>query len=1606
MLYTLLQYAFCLVFQFGTVPAAAPAPIAAPRQQVFAPGDSLRHKQLKARLQEHTDIAHSEKCYLHTDRTLYFPGETLWYNAWLLNGATLQPASKSQVMYVHLYGPNGGLLQQHTLYMADGAAPGNFDFNPAWPGGIYKIKAWTNWMTNTRDTFMRNITLQKTVLPNINLRLEWERKAYGPGEEAIARVDIQGIDNKVFANQQVAFTADAGGQQFATGQTTTDVNGRTYIRVQLPPTLSSTDGLLNVQVVYNGQTEAISRSIPLVLNQVDVQFFPEGGDAVAGLPCRMAFKALNEFGKPADISGEILNAAGNVVTQFSSYHNGLGAFEFVPKAGVQYQARITQPFQSTKKYDLPAIQTSGCALRLQQSSDDQLRFEVSATSIQKMYISATTQDEIVYFSPVQAIPAGASITIPTAQLPPGITRVTLFDAGLNEQAERLVFVNRDKGLQVDIQPDKDKYLPREQVKLKIAVKDHTGKPVKGRFSLAVSDETNLTFADDKQANILASLLLEQDLKGKIEEPNFYFDPKEPKSMQALDYLMLTHGWRRFTWKEVMSNDHPALAIEAEGAGFTGKILKSGEAVPNKKITLFPDGPSSRTGADGSFAFYGVNLEPYTHLRVGGQNYPLSGYKNQFDLTPLRVRRVPNSLGNSFLTGKVTDPAAEEVLIAASIKIFSNNKFICGGITDVNGNYRIGVGPGKYDVEISYTGFGVRRFSDVVVYPNELSVLDVGMEGNTILNSIEHVGYTLSLVKADQTSGGKTLTSEQVKKLPTRSVNAIVATTAKVTDAESDDVTIKGSRSNATNYYIDGVRVFGEVPPVQDIDVYTGGTPANYDSPVEQTKEFAVYNNNESSTMREVVVMHYRKPIIRADDMTTGKTYTADQLQPWVTSSSSYNGGYRVIPYKYNLEINARQFYRAREFYAPVLAPNDPARDTRTTLYWNPIVTTDIEGKASVVFHTADAISNYRVTLEGVGEKGQVGHGERLFYTEKPLSIDVKTPPFVVSGDTLRLQIAVHNKSNYLESGNISVRVPAHFTRLSASEILPVSVAAKSSAVYESAWLIGKMQGTNKDELVEITFLNPNGMREVFRSEIQTIHHGYPVRETTAGRKEPTLFDIQLLNPIKGSVNLAITAYPSTLDEVLTGMDRMLRQPSGCFEQTSSCNYPNLLVLDLLKSAGRIEPTIEAQARNFLDIGYKRLLGFEVKSGGFDWYGNAPGHAGLTAYGILQFCDMKKVYPVDQCLIDRSVAWLKTRRDGSGGWKPNDNAHTWGDPDVQNAYICWALCEAGYGADFLPEINAAYQHAKTSDDLYQIALMANTLQLIKDPRAEEFIEILEAREESNGSWMGKKYSFTFSSGPQLRTETTALAVLALLKAGKSTSKSIEFISSCKNPYGYGNTQTTILVLKALVAYTANSSRLPGDGTMFVQVDGKIVSELPFSAKKMGRIAVPNLSPYFTQNNPQVKVFFEPAASAVPYDVDLSYDSYGPSDAAACPLKFSTNIAKTLVKTGETNRFSATISNTSSDPVASPMMVLGIPAGLSLQPWQLKQIMDQKGCDFYEIWDNMVVFHFRQLLPGEERKIDLDLKADIAGTFEAPASQAFLYYSNDQRVWSKPENVRVQ
>ncbi len=212
--------------------------------------------------------------------------------------------------------------------------------------------------------------------------------------------------------------------------------------------------------------------------------------------------------------------------------------------------------------------------------------------------------------------------MPVANFPIGVAQITLFDARGIARAERLSFVNKQKQLKISIETDKEKYLPREKVNMTIKVSDERGLPMPSYLSLSVVDDKLLSFADDKQGNILSSLLLEYDLKAKVEEPSFYFNAKETKADEALDNLLLTSGWRRFTWEQVADNNLPAQVHVAEKAVITG-VVRDGYKATNLAgvtVSVLNTNIKAVTDKDGRYTLRNVDLTQLATLKINASGY--------------------------------------------------------------------------------------------------------------------------------------------------------------------------------------------------------------------------------------------------------------------------------------------------------------------------------------------------------------------------------------------------------------------------------------------------------------------------------------------------------------------------------------------------------------------------------------------------------------------------------------------------------------------------------------------------------------------------------------------------------------------------------------------------------------------------------------------------------------------------------------------------------------------------------------------------------------------------------------------------------------------------
>ena len=296
--------------------------------------------------------------------------------------------------------------------------------------------------------------------------------------------------------------------------------------------------------------EPIVDSTPPAPAKIQVQFFPEGGDLVADFKQKVAFKISDGQGKSLDAQGTLFNSQQQPLLTFESVHRGMGAFSFTPQKGERYTIQMTG-FRDT--FSLPIPLSVELALRIELPTPDFLPVVVWKRHPGTAQMLLRCKDSIVWQQKWPIHAGETKLNIPIAQLPIGIAQVLLLDEAGRPFAERLVFLHQARRARVQLKTQQE-YQSGEEVKIDIEARDEHGNPLDGLFSLAVVNDQYWSLADDQSDNILSRLLLSAELKGKIEAPAFYFIPNESKAPAALDLVMLTHGWRKFSWKEICNID--------------------------------------------------------------------------------------------------------------------------------------------------------------------------------------------------------------------------------------------------------------------------------------------------------------------------------------------------------------------------------------------------------------------------------------------------------------------------------------------------------------------------------------------------------------------------------------------------------------------------------------------------------------------------------------------------------------------------------------------------------------------------------------------------------------------------------------------------------------------------------------------------------------------------------------------------------------------------------------------------------------------------------------------------------------------------------------------
>lgn len=1480
-----------------------------------------------------------EKTYIQTSHVFYKPGEEMFFKIFIVQAENNLPANQSKVVGFELVDPSGTVVRKSKYEIKNGHADGSFYFGEDMKGGIYKIRAFTAWMQNeaNKNVFEKEITLQKIVSPRILMKLDFPKKGYGAGDEVLADFSMRSLSNLSIPFYEAYFTVMHQGEKISEGTFITDKEGKYVLKFKLPEVLKSSDALLNIKVNFDGFTESISRNIPIVLNNLDVKFMPEGGTFINGIEQNIAFKVLDEFEKPVDAVLGIYNQNHQKLTEVSAYNFGMGSFLFTPKKGETYYAKVLKPENISKIYQLPIAKDNGIVFNAKKENH-KISLNINSTSERNVIISGNFRGKEIYSKTMSLKQGLNQIEISENELPIGICRFTVSENNI-PLAERIVFTNENKQMKVKITPTKKNYLPREKVIVNIETTDENNQPIPANLSMSVVDEKLWTYADDKQNHILSWLLLDSELRGKIERPQFYFDKKEEKALRSLELVMLTNGYRYFEMIPDVEKSGKYKYLPEKKNPIYG-IIEDENKKPVKAEVFLVEGNSKikkqTTTENGLFYFSDLNRNAYYTIIA----------KSLSKKQKVSVRMLSYKLNiNPLVKQSLENIDVEEIIKEAEIKEKKNS--ISQGIEG-----------------ILKTLPSIRK-----------------SDSSNVEKSIEEVvvlGYNQVIKRSLSTNSITTVTSDRLENRPNvsflqslqgQAAGLSISSTSGSPGSGKVDVMIRGVGSIASHseplYVIDGM--FSNSTQFRNLN--TNSIAAV--SVLKDAAATSIYGNRGSNGVIIINSKNGRNSNIKFD--ITPETYFAVKNIP----------NDSLVNYNYS-----------RQFSYPVYESTNTAyrHDYRETLYWNPVVETDKNGKAKIEFYQSDANSAFRIMTEGISSSGLIGRDETTYAAQSLISIDAKIPQYLTRTDQITIPVVIKNNSSETKTLTLNVIVPNHIKLMKADSLITLKP-------LEYGRLFVKMQ-TDKLVNSNIQFAVKSGdFRETMILPLKVEEKGFPYHFSIVNNKMENI-KINIPDYINGSLESSYYVYENSALQMFEDLERLKNEPHGCFEQLSSTVYPNVFILDYLKSTKKINFNNENTAIKNLRKGYQKMISYKNSDGGFSYFRGSESDVSLSAFALMEFRDLKKYVNVDAKLIQNLTSFILSKKNANGLFevrrdyesKTQYSEYSWS----RNMYVLYALSKIGFKNELQNTYEASLKRALATKDSYQLALMTNSAaHLGKNEDYKNLLTILN--EQYSTKNVKTNTTFTGSGGISANAETISLYMMALQKSANSDQLKIAEIAdkliNYNGYYGFGSTQATALALETLSDFFAKNEKLYGvDKPTITLNNAKIKADNSVaSAFRNG------------ENDLNIEYMH---AKGLPYKLDYHYYTLQAPKSENIPLTLETKLKNEVSRVGETNRMMVIVKNKINGELPMATAKIGIPAGLTLQNALLKDLVDKKQISYYEIFDNYLVLYWEHFDANETKTVNLDLKVEFAGEYTGKASNIYLYYMPEAKFWNEGIKAKIE
>lgn len=466
-----------------------------------------------------------EKVYLHFDNTGYFKGEKMWFKAYVVRTDTGLPTDMSAVLYAELLNPSGEVIQSRKLYIEHGEATGDFSLDTLFVTGFYEVRAYTRYMMNWGGTgiFSRVFPIFKEPRTEGDYsRMEIDKFSYRLRQPNYREVPLEILDEKA-------------GEK--------NLNQLTMKR--------------------------------LPHGSVHVNFYPEGGNLVEGLPSRVAFAVNDDEGRYFDVEGVILDENHQLVQGAVTYREGRGFFSLTPDDEPKY-LQLTTADGKKQEFELPEAIPQGISLMLNTLYDPDILATITPSVAMRHRMVGYTlmHDGRIVACDTLRLRTQNVLAFPRDSIPAGVNQLTLFDSDGRVMAERLFFICppvEEQG-RVVVSTSDDHLVPCGRVHVDIQTEPHA------RLSFSAMDMATLT--NGKEGNALSWMLLSSEVKGYIAHPEYYFESDDREHRVAADMLMMVQGWRRYRWDLMAGNEKFERLYNIEDKLYIqGQLLQARKDIP-------------------------------------------------------------------------------------------------------------------------------------------------------------------------------------------------------------------------------------------------------------------------------------------------------------------------------------------------------------------------------------------------------------------------------------------------------------------------------------------------------------------------------------------------------------------------------------------------------------------------------------------------------------------------------------------------------------------------------------------------------------------------------------------------------------------------------------------------------------------------------------------------------------------------------------------------------------------------------------------------------------------------------------------------------------------